>query len=121
MIEYIRLLKNFFYKNKDCKISGLRHNCKDCSAQAFSNYYANNKNKIINNVRDRKELIKKATPSWADLFKINEIYNKCPIGFHVDHIVPLQGKNVSGLHIEYNLQYLLAKDNIEKSNKWEVS
>lgn len=58
------------------------------------------------------------TPLWADLSKIKEIYKKCPVGMHVDHVIPLQGLNVSGLHVEYNLQYLTAQENIKKSNKY---
>ncbi len=58
------------------------------------------------------------TPSWADLDKIKEIYKSCPIGYHVDHIVPLNGDFVSGLHVEHNLQYLPAIDNCKKSNKF---
>jgi hypothetical protein len=37
---------------------------------------------------------------------IKEFYSKCPIGYEVDHIIPLNGKNVSGLHTITNLQYL---------------
>jgi hypothetical protein len=65
----------------------------------------------------RRAKLKKATPSWANLDKIKEIYLNCPKGYHVDHIIPLNGVNVSGLHIENNLQYLLAADNLKKSNK----
>lgn len=59
------------------------------------------------------------TPSWANLNKIKEIYRTCPEDYHVDHIVPLQGELVSGLHVEYNLQHLPAFDNISKGNKFK--
>lgn len=59
-------------------------------------------------------------PSWFELEKIRiaEFYDNCPEGYHVDHIIPLQGKTVSGLHTLSNLQYLLAEDNIKKSNNY---
>lgn len=52
---------------------------------------------------------------------ISEFYNNCPIGHHVDHIIPLQGDNVCGLHVLKNLQYLPAKDNISKGNKYSTT
>lgn len=58
------------------------------------------------------------TPVWANLDKIAKIYANCPEGYHVDHIIPLQGELVSGFHIENNLQYLSAIENIQKSNKF---
>ncbi len=60
----------------------------------------------------------KRTPLWADLKAITEFYKNCPKGMHVDHIIPLQGKIVSGFHILENLQYLTPEENSRKSNKF---
>lgn len=65
-----------------------------------------------------KELkVRQATPPWHDRSSVNEFLANCPDGHHIDHIVPLRGKNVCGLHTLANLQYLPAKENMSKSNK----
>lgn len=69
---------------------------------------------------------KRATPSWADLDKIKAICDAAAelqavtgVKYHVDHIVPLRGKTVCGLHCEANLQVLPALDNLVKGCvKW---
>jgi hypothetical protein len=66
----------------------------------------------------RKKRIKVATPKWADKKEIIEFYKKCPKGFHIDHVIPLNGKNVSGLHVTYNLQYLPKIENLRKGTKF---
>ena len=58
------------------------------------------------------------TPAWSEEEKILEFYNNCPDGHHVDHIIPLNGALVSGLHVLGNLQYLPAKVNLQKKNKF---
>jgi hypothetical protein len=59
------------------------------------------------------------TPSWNDELVMSMIYEDCPKGYHVDHVVPLQGDNVSGLHVHYNLQYLTQRENSIKGNKYD--
>lgn len=68
------------------------------------------------------------TPKWLSKEQVREItsfykmakeletvfpWKQC-----VDHIVPLNGKTVSGLHVPWNLQILSAKANMEKGNKF---
>lgn len=60
----------------------------------------------------------KRTPPWADLEEIKQFYIDCPKGMHVDHIVPLQGELISGLHVLGNLQYLTPYENLSKGNRW---
>jgi hypothetical protein len=59
------------------------------------------------------------TPKWADLEAIQQFIINCPEGMTVDHIIPLQGKKVSGLHVLDNLQYLTISDNRKKNNKFD--
>ena len=59
-------------------------------------------------------------PKWADIGAIREFYMNRPKGYEVDHIIPLGGKLVSGLHVLENLQYLPVAENRSKQNFYEV-
>jgi hypothetical protein len=78
------------------------------------------------NARRRAEK-KKRTPPWLTkehIHAMTALYNQAAwltritgVPWHVDHIVPLSGKNVSGLHIPNNLQVIPARENLKKGNK----
>jgi hypothetical protein len=66
------------------------------------------------------------TVPWADDEKIAEIYEiakkvtaQTGVSHHVDHVIPIQGKNVSGLHHQDNLRVIPWSENRSKSNKFE--
>lgn len=59
------------------------------------------------------------TPEWSDLDQIKQIYADCPYNLAVDHIIPMQGKFVSGLHVPENLQYLDLPTNSAKHNYFD--
>ena len=68
------------------------------------------------------------TVPWADLVSIQAIYSEAKrltettgVKHHVDHVIPLQGELVSGLHVESNLQVLTAQENCSKSNKFNTN
>ena len=111
-------------------------------------YYANKEEALRKHKIYAKEYIKKnrayltakeakrrgaklqATPKWLteqDLEKIKTEYKLCAWAssvmkeqYHVDHIVPLKGKLVCGLHVPWNLQVIPAKVNASKGNKHYV-
>lgn len=95
--------------------------------QQKKQYRQTNKGKIIALATARKKRIKQRTPKWLtpdDKWIIKEVYELAALrtklfGFswHVDHIIPLQGKTVTGLHVPTNLQVIPWIDNVRKKNK----
>jgi hypothetical protein len=83
-----------------------------------------NPEKVAYEAALRRSTVQRKTPSWLtmdDLWIIKEVYALAKLrtemtGFkwHVDHIIPLRGKTVSGLHVPTNLQVIPAKVNLKK-------
>ena len=83
---------------------------------------------IANNAKRRSDKLQR-TPSWLtkdDLWLIKEAYELAALRskifefkWHVDHIIPLKGKLVSGLHVPTNLQVIEGTLNIMKNNKFQ--
>jgi hypothetical protein len=68
----------------------------------------------------RRKTLKERIVPWSELDEIELFYKNRPEGKVVDHIVPLKGKNVSGLHVLSNLQYLSFEENALKGHKFEM-
>ena len=124
--------KAYYEANKDkisAQMKAYREANKDKIKAQKKAYYEANSAYYIEKARFREKLLNKLQrPSWYNSKLVNNIYNKCHklnkiagfIKYHVDHIVPLQGKNVSGLHVQGNLEIILASANLSKSNKFET-
>lgn len=101
-----------FRANRSMK-SGVNTYCKQCHLETTKTTQAARQSEY------RAAKLNRTVP-WSELDKIKEFINACPEGYHVDHIVPLQGDLVSGLHVLSNLQYLPANENCRKHNTFIV-
>lgn len=99
-------IKEYSFFGKDAnKSDGLSNKCRACNTLHSKKYKLN---------------ILERTPAWSEPVEIKNFYAKCPVGYHIDHELPLRGELVSGLHILANLQYLTESDNLSKGNKIDL-
>ena len=124
----------YYYDNKEeilAKAKQKRENNplteeqKEWRRQYTRAYYQQNKPAYYDYSVRRKRTIAEQTPGWANKEAILEIYRQCIdlnkesgcVAYHVDHIIPLNGDLVCGLHVETNLQIIEAEMNLKKGNK----
>ena len=138
---------SLFVRSKRGKY-GYENKCKECASKSFANwrninksyrteYYQKNKeienklalkwqkdnpSKALAITRKYQASKKKAVPLWFNEKEVEKIYMFARThNLEVDHIVPLQGKTVCGLHVQNNLQCISREENRRKSNKLHES
>lgn len=132
--EILKKQKKWAQENKDIvnKISQKwRDNNRDKFRESCKKSKEKNKARIVKNNIKRLKNLEYATPKWADINYMNDVYSNCAeankmflsLGLnswkmHVDHIDPLKSDFVCGLHNQFNLQVISAKENLKKHNKF---
>jgi len=125
-----KILRDYYERHRDSILaSGRAYRERNIEAERerARKWRRKNRAKICANVRARQAGLNRATPAWADRNSILVKYKErqrmtaiTGVEHHVDHKIPLQGENVCGLHVAANLRVILARDNLNKSNKWEA-
>jgi len=121
--ERAAYVKNWMRDNKQKRLAWRLRNKEKLRSQ-FREWSERNKSKLVAKKARRRSAKLCATPSWVKAEDFLYIYKECRemtkstgVEYQVDHIVPLQGENVCGLHVPWNLQILSKIENVRKKNK----
>jgi len=117
----LRKKNHEYYLQKDKE---QRDKHRESIKRSAKKFQQNNPGKINAETAKHRARKVQATPNWADLDKIKIVYEKAKwlekvtgLCYHVDHIIPLSGEKVCGLHIWENLQILEKGLNQSKGNR----
>lgn len=128
-LEIIAKQNEYYDKNKEAYRAARRRRYEERRVLELSiqKIWRNNNGDRRNHLSALRRAAKlKATPDWLtkeQKEQIKEIYSEAKrkekedgLPRHVDHIIPLKSGKVCGLHVPWNLQVLLAQENMRKSN-----
>lgn len=121
-IAHIEARKKYraWYKRKTSNQAWVESRLKQ-RREDYAGNVSGRRDKKITEAIERKRIKLFRIPAWADRAKINAIYKEARLlGQTVDHIVPLKGALVSGLHVENNLMIIPKLKNLSKGNRFEV-
>jgi 5-methylcytosine-specific restriction endonuclease McrA len=121
--KMLKAAKRFYEKNKD------NPEFKEENRKKAIDWARRNPDKVLEQSARKRATKLKRVPKWLtkdDKWIMQEIYRLAKdrtkltgIEWNVDHIIPLRGKNVSGLHVPSNLMVIEKTQNLTKSNKFK--
>jgi len=113
--------KEYSQKHKD-RINAYHKECrKEYRKEYNKEYRKKNRGQLIANNNNHRISKLHRVPKWLtneQKQQIMDFYVNCPKDMVVDHIIPLRGKYISGLHLPGNLQYLIPSENKHKRSKY---
>ena len=119
--------RSYYEKNKETVIAKAASRSPEERRQARSRHKERNPELYKELVSLRRRRFRQATPKWLSAEQKLEIRLKYRLAIELsrrtgvrhadDHIVPLQGEEVCGLHVPWNLAVVTQAENLKKSNK----
>jgi len=117
--EYMDKYSAEYRKTGKAKAATKRYKATEKGKLMHKQWLTKNPDKVVALSAKRRSAKLNRTPEWVDMEEIKDIYIEANYqGMHVDHIIPLQGELVSGLHVTNNLQLLTEFENLSKGNKY---
>ncbi len=119
--------REYYEKNRQAVIARAFSRPVDEKSRAKKSYKERNPDLYKELVSLRRRRFRQATPKWLtpeDKLEIRlkyrlaiEMTRQTGVRYAVDHIVPLLGETVSGLHVPWNLEVITQEENLKKSNR----
>lgn len=119
--------RRYYEENKEVVLARAARRPDEAKNRYKAKYKQNNPDLYRALTNQRRRRTRQATPPWTTLEHKKQIREKyllalamtkeTGVPYVVDHIIPLHGEEVCGLHVPWNLQVMTREDNLRKSNK----
>jgi 5-methylcytosine-specific restriction endonuclease McrA len=123
-----KIIKILYYeRNKDSVKSRANSRLLEDKRRYKKTWKSKNKGVVAASVASRKAHIRQATPRWLTkeqkkqikglYIEADRLKTDTGVDYEVDHIIPIRGGTVSGLHVPWNLRVITAEENQKKNRK----